>query len=289
MKKIICFLLCAYLLLIAWGVPSAHGENPASAESNSSGGFRFSMPDMPDLQDFDSENWLSGMTLPDGWLDFSMEGFGQFPDGWSDMNRSMDEWNERFNSFRDQVISPVQPSSSDSSASGSLDKLKEAFASSHADSPEAAGTAADIRDLIPSFFGASDPQTSDSTDIPVLKDLFGKQNHDSASLGASSADRQLSAIAAAVGITGKNALPQDSVSLPAESLGTLPIAVSSREAGSGGIAKLFDQYAQSLATGMDVAPDRYKSLYSGGKADQKTDSAASMSALKSLYASLKKE
>ena len=86
-----------------------------------------------------------------------------------------------------------------------------------------------------------------------------------------------------------DALPQDSVSLTAESLGTLPIAISSREAGSGGIAKLFDQYAQSLATGMDVAPDRYKSLYSGGKADQKNDSATSMSALKSLYASLKKE
>ena len=129
MKKLICILLCAYLLLIAWAFPSAPGENPASAESDSSGGFRFSMPDMPDLQDFDSENWLSGMTPPDGWQDFSMEGFGQFPDGWSDMNKSMDEWNERFNSFRDHVITPVQPSSSDSSASGSLDKLKEAFAS----------------------------------------------------------------------------------------------------------------------------------------------------------------
>lgn len=269
MKRFFCILIILCLALTI----CASAESPGML-TGSFPDFDMSMPDMSDFSGFDEDSWPSGFSVPEGWGDLSLDGFSGFPEDWDDLSGSgMEEWEERFNSFRDQISGQSMESAFPDWDMSDFDELKEAFEKSGS-GQEDTGITEDIRNLFTSAFGEINDQPIEPPEITTDASLQKPTIAYSDTTGY----RQLSVIADAIGFTGFSS------DLSLSSMPGYYNADSNQSPET--VKKLFAENAEQLAVTMEVSSDRYCSLFATGKGNQAASDAKVNEALHSLYDSM---
>ena len=269
MKRFFCILIILCLALTICASAESPGILTGSFPDLSS-----SMPDMPGFSGFNVNDWPSGFTMPEGWEDLDFDSFEGFPEGWDDQSGSgLEEWEERFDSFRDQVSGQSMEHAFPDWDMSDFDKLKEAFERSGS-GQEDTGITEDIRDLFTSAFGEINDQPIEPPEI--ITDAASQKP--AIKYTDTTVYRQLSAIAGAIGFAGFSS------DLPLNSLPEFSSNGANQNPDT--VKKLFSDNAEQLAVTMDVSSDRYCSLFATGKDNQAASDAKVNEALHSLYDSM---